>query len=188
MAASNLTLDIFIHMDAVGRSDWSGKADDRPLTELGKEQSARIAEELGGQGISVLCSSPATRCQQSLEALAGASGLAVKVMPGFRDTQGYKAPAGWENPDRPSDPLGGATSAGSAYAAFIELQNQVPDGGRAVLCSYGDIVPAFMAFLAGLYGVEMPAKNNKKGAVYTVKLDGGKCSLSLREPPAGFPQ
>ena len=43
----SLTLDIFIHMDAVGRQDWTGAPDDRPLTDLGRKQSERIADEPG---------------------------------------------------------------------------------------------------------------------------------------------
>jgi broad specificity phosphatase PhoE len=187
MTAKNLTLDIFIHMDAVGRNDWGGEPDARPLTELGKQQAAQIAEELGG-GLAAIYSSPAARCTESLEPMSQGSGLPVTVLPGFRDTLGYKAPAGWENPDRPADPLGGAASAGSAYAAWEQIREQVPDGSRAVLCSYGDIVPAFLAFLSGRYGAEMPARNNKKGAVYTVELNDSKCTLSLREPAAEFPQ
>lgn len=189
MAGANLTLDIFIHMDAVGRNDWSGPGDERPLTEIGKKQAAQIAEELSRAPIHALYSSPAKRCTESLQALSDKSGLPVTVLPGFRDTLGYKAPAGWENPDRPGgDPLGGAVSAGSAFSALEEIEQQVPDGGRAVLCSYGDIVPALLAFLAGASGVEMPAKTNKKGAVYTVKLQDGHASLSLSEPSTTFPQ
>ena len=187
--AGNLTLDIFIHMDAVGRNDWTGSGDERPLTELGRDQSERIAAQLMEAPIHGIYSSPAKRCTESLEALSGKSGLPVTVLPGFRDTLGYKAPAGWENPDRPGgDPLGGAASAGSAFAAFEQIRQQLPEGGRAVLCSYGDIVPALLAFLAGSNGVDMPAKTNKKGAVYTVQIEGGKARLSLSEPAKDFPQ
>jgi broad specificity phosphatase PhoE len=181
-------MDIFIHMDAVGRGDWPGKPDDRPLSELGKQQASQIAKELDDGKLAGIYSSPAARCQESLAALSSSSGLNVTVMPGFRDTLGYKAPAGWENPERPSDPLGGAASAGAAYAAWEQIRQQVPDGSRVVLCSYGDIVPAFMALLSGIYGAEMPPKTNKKGAVYSVSLNDSKLTLSLREPSAGFPQ
>ena len=182
------TLDIFIHMDAVNRNEWQGAGDDRPLTDLGRQQAERIAESLGSQKVDGLFSSPAARCTQSLEALSKKSGLPVEVLPGFKDTQGYKAPAGWENPNREGpDPLGGAESAGSAYAALRQIQAKVPEG-RAVLCSYGDIVPALMAFLAGANGTQMPARNNKKGAVFTVVLDGDKATLSGSDAPADFPQ
>ena len=184
----SLTLDIFIHMDAVGRQGWSGEADDRPLTDLGRQQSERIAEELTAAGsIDGLYSSPAVRCRESLKALAKKTGLPVQVAPGFRDTLGYKPPAGWDNPDRPgAHPLGGAVSAGSAYAALREIQTKHPNG-HAVLCSYGDIVPALLAFVAGANNLEMPPKLDAKGVVYTMVIDGDKASLAGRDASPGFP-
>ena len=183
-----LTLDIFIHMDAVDRKEWQGAPDDRPLTDAGKRQAEQIARELEAGPVNGIFSSPAVRCRESLEPLSRASGVPVVVLPGFKDTLGYKAPAGWENADRPGgDPLGGAQSAGSAFAAWQEIQGRVP-AGHAVLCSYGDIVPAFLAFLSGAYGMDMPAKNNKKGAVFTVVLDGEAVRMSGREPSQDFPR
>ncbi|MBV8087278.1 MAG: histidine phosphatase family protein [Chloroflexi bacterium] len=183
-----MRLDIVIHMDAVDRRQWQGAPDDRPLTVLGKRQSALIAEQLTAAGpIGGLFSSPALRCRESLEPLTAKTGLPVVVLPGFRDTLGYKAPDGWANPERPADPLGGALSAGSAYGALQEVRERVRDG-RAVLCSYGDIVPALLAFLAGFGGAAMPARNMDKGAVYSVNLDGSVVRLTLQPPQAGFPQ
>jgi len=185
--AKGLTLDIFIHLDAVGRNDWQGEADERPLTDKGQAQAERIAEELGSEKVDGIFSSPAARCTQSLAPLAQKTGLPVQVVDGFRDTRGYKAPAGWENPDRPADPLGGALSAGSAFAALREIHAQIPDG-RAVLCSYGDIVPALLAFLSGANDETMPAKDNSKGAVFTVTFDGEKATVKGRPPTPDFPQ
>lgn len=185
--AKELTLDIFIHMDAVGRNDWQGVPDDRPLTDKGKEQAQRMADELGSSKVDGIFSSPAARCTESLGALSEKTGLPVQVIPGFRDTLGYKAPKGWENADRPADPLGGAISAGSAFAALRQVHAQIPEG-RAVLCSYGDIVPALLAFLAGANEQEMPAKDNSKGAVFTIRFDGEKATVEGRAPTAGFPQ
>jgi 8-oxo-dGTP diphosphatase len=188
MNGPSLTLDIFIHMDAVGRNDWTGEPDDRPLSELGRKQAEQIAEQLLAKPVDAIFSSPAARCRESLEPLAASAGLEVKVMPGFKDTRGYRAPAGWENPERQGpDPLGGAQSAGSAFAALQEIRESVPNG-RAVLCSYGDIVPALLAFLSGAYGVEMPARNNKKGAVFSVVLDGDKAGLEGHDAAEDFPQ
>jgi 8-oxo-dGTP diphosphatase len=181
-------LDVFIHMDAVGRNDWQGAPDDRPLTDLGRRQAERIAEELSRDPVDAIFSSPAARCRESLEPLAKRTGLSVQVMPGFKDTLGYKAPAGWENPNREGpDPLGGAASAGSAFAALRQVHAQVPNG-RAVLCSYGDIVPALIAFLSGAAGVDMPPRNNKKGALFTIVFDGEKAALEGRDASPDFPQ
>ncbi len=188
MSDSGFKLDIFIHMDAVGRNDWQGPADDRPLTELGAKQAEEMSAMLSSEPVSAIFSSPAARCRESLQPLASKHSLPVVVLPGFKDTQGYKAPPGWENPDRPGgDPLGGAASAGSAFMALRQIQSQFPNG-RAVLCSYGDIVPALLAFLSGAYGVAMPARNNKKGALFTVTFEGDKVGLAGADAPASFPQ
>ena len=71
------TLDIFIHMDAVNRNEWQGAADERPLTDLGRKQAEIIAERLGSQEVDAVFSSPAARCQQSLEPLAKKAGVKV---------------------------------------------------------------------------------------------------------------
>ena len=182
-----LTLEIFIHMDAVNRNEWQAANDDRPLTELGVKQSQRIAEELRSGPVQALFSSPALRCRQSLEPISQQLNLPINIVQGFRDTQGYRAPPGWERPDRPGpDPLGGAFSAGSAYAALQDIRAKVPSG-RAVLCSYGDIIPALFAFLAGAHDLKLPPRMDAKGALYTIVLGDGHVSLTGREPSAGFP-
>lgn len=183
-----LALDIFIHLETADRKQWTGASDDRPLTDLGRRQGERMAELLGTTPIAALVSSPALRCRQSLQALATRTGLTVEVVAGFKDTGGYQAPAGWRNADKPGpDPLGGAQSAGSAFAALTEIQGRFPHG-RVVLCSYGDIVPALLAFLSGAYGAEMPPRNNKKGAIFTVHIDGTSATLESRDAPVDFPQ
>lgn len=178
------TLEIFIHVDAVGRGEWTGAPDDRPLTDLGHKQAERMAQILTVDPIDALVSSPALRCRESLQPLAAATGLDIEVVPGFRDTHGYRAPDGWGK-DGP-DPLGGAFSAGSAYAAFSDLQQRYASG-RVVLCSYGDIVPALLAFLSGQYGEQMPPRNMAKGVVFAVQLEEGRATLTTRDAPADFP-
>jgi 8-oxo-dGTP diphosphatase len=185
----SLTLEIFIHMDAVNRNEWTGPGDERPLTELGKRQSERLTHELAAGGpVAALYSSPALRCRESMEPMAKRFGVPVQVASGFKDTSGYKAPVGWERGDgKGPDPLGGAASAGSAYAALQKIRSALPDGSRAVLCSYGDIVPALLAFLSGANAIEMPPRLDKKGALYTVVLDGDKASITHRDASEDFP-
>src|SRR5215467_11851019 len=110
-----LTLEIFIHMDAVDRNAWQGAPDDRPLTPLGERQSERIAEELTAGPVQAIYSSQAVRCRESLAPLSSRVGLAVQVLPEFQDT------------------------AEKALGALNQIRAAVPDG-RAVLCSYGDVV------------------------------------------------
>jgi hypothetical protein len=187
-AGRRLSLEIFIHMDAAPRDTWTGDMDARPLTELGWRQAERIAADILAKGrVDALLSSPALRATQSLEPLSKQTGLPVEVTPGFGDTFRYKAPEGWENPDRQGpDPLGGAYSAGKALAEFEKLLAR-ESVQRAVLCSYDDIVPAFLALVAGKYGVAMPKRIRGKGYFYVVEVAGDQASLKSTPAPDDFP-
>jgi broad specificity phosphatase PhoE len=157
-----LTLDIFIHVDAVDRNQWQGAPDDRPLTYLGRRQAERIAQELGAEPLQAIFSSQALRCRASLEPLARLSGLSVVVLPEFQDT------------------------AEKALGALGEIHARVPEG-RAVLCSYGDVVPALLTYLASEWGTEPPQRDNRKGAVFTLRYDGQSGAIETRGPSPDFP-
>jgi 8-oxo-dGTP diphosphatase len=146
-------------MDAVDRQQWQGAPDDRPLTDLGQRQAERMAAELTADPVQALYSSAALRCRASMEPLVTRTGLPLTVVPGFQDT------------------------AESAFGELQRMYREVPDG-RAVLCSYGDVVPALLAFLANQWGVDAPARDNRKGAVFTIRFDGASGTLDSREPRA----
>lgn len=57
----------------------TGQAPDAPLTPLGHEQAARLADALGDLGIRRIVSSPYTRARQSIQPLAERLGLAVEL-------------------------------------------------------------------------------------------------------------
>ncbi|HEY2596220.1 MAG TPA: phosphoglycerate mutase family protein [Chloroflexota bacterium] len=157
-----LTLEIFIHMDAVDRNSWQGAPDDRPLTPLGERQSERIAEELTTGPVQAIYSSQAVRCRESLAPLSSRAGLPVQVLLQFQDT------------------------AEKALGALNEIHKAVPDG-RAVLCSYGDVVPALLNHLTSAWRQPNPARDNRKGAVFTLHYDGAGGSVEAREPSPEFP-
>jgi broad specificity phosphatase PhoE len=184
--AKNCTLEILVHLEPVAREGWNGGADDqRPLNDLGMRQAERLAQEIGKAD--AVFSSSALRCRQSVEPLAKLSGVSVTTA-GFEETGGNKAPNGWARPNTEGpDPLGGAYSAGAAAAALAGVLNAIPDGGKGVVCSYGDIIPVLLAFLAGSYKAEMPARVNKRGSRYTVSLNGGKALIESKDAPADFP-
>ncbi len=157
-----LTLEIFIHMDAVDRNAWQGAPDDRPLTPLGEQQSARIAEELTAAPVQAIFSSQALRCTASLAPLAARVQLPVQVLTEFQDT------------------------AEKALGALGEIHAAVPDG-RAVLCSYGDVVPALLNHLTSAWGQVNPARDARKGAVFTLRYDVASGSVEARGPSPQFP-
>ncbi|MBV9578665.1 MAG: histidine phosphatase family protein [Chloroflexi bacterium] len=158
-----LTLEIFIHMDAVDRSTWQGAADDRPLTALGEQQSARMAAELTAGGpVQAIFSSQALRCRASLAPLSARLGLPIRVLPEFQD------------------------SAEKALTALQQIHEAVPDG-RAVLCSYGDVVPALLTQLSAEWRQPPPERDTRKGAVFTLRHDGAAGSVTARAPSPEFP-
>jgi 8-oxo-(d)GTP phosphatase len=153
---------MFIHVDAVDRNQWQGAPDDRPLTELGQQQAERLADELRAEPLQAIYSSQALRCRQSLAPLSERVGLPVVVLVEFQDT------------------------AEKALGALREIHASVPNG-RAVLCSYGDVVPALLGHLAKQWGIEPPQRDNRKGAVFTLRYDGEIGSISSRGPSPEFP-
>ena len=184
-----LSLEIFIHMDAAPRDTWTGPdMDARPLTDLGWKQAERMADMILADGpVDAILSSPAVRATQSLEPLSKRTGLPIEVTPGFGDTLRYKPPAGWENPDNPGPhPLGGAYSAGKALAELQRLLTRA-NVRRAVLASYDDIVPAFMSAVAGLYGIGMPERLRGKGYLYIVNVDADHVTMMSKPAPEEFP-
>jgi broad specificity phosphatase PhoE len=184
-----MILDVIIHMDAVSRQAWSGPPDARPLTELGMRQAEHIAGVLEADGVDGLFTSVATRCRQSLEPLSARASLPIVVVEDFRDTAGYRAPAGWESTEgAPAHPLGGALAAGSASRGLKRIQEAVDDG-RGVLCSYGDIVPALFAYLGGAHDLTVPGRGafNEKGVVFRISVEGDVVAVTSTAPPPGFP-
>jgi 8-oxo-dGTP diphosphatase len=157
-----LTLEVFIHMDAVDRNAWQGAADDRPLTPLGERQSERIADELTSKPVQAIYSSQAVRCRDSLAPLAARTGLPVQVLVEFQDT------------------------AEKALGALNEIYAALPDG-RAVLCSYGDVVPALLNHLTSAWGQPNPTRDTRKGALFTLRYEGASGSVEARGPSAEFP-
>jgi broad specificity phosphatase PhoE len=181
-----LSVEIFIHMDAVGR-DFTGPDDARPLTDLGRKQAERIAEELGGEPVVAVYASPNTRCRQSIEPLAKKHGLSIGDLPLFQDVHDLRGQG--RDPLGPGpNPVASAYLAGSAASELEKIRMAVPQG-RVVICAVGgDIVPALMAFLAGMRGSAVPGRlKSLRGGVYKAVFDGDQITVSEREASSNFP-
>jgi 8-oxo-dGTP diphosphatase len=184
-----LTIELLAHMDAGGRL-WQSEQDERPLSDLGRRQAALVCEALAVDHIDALFSSPALRCRQTLDPVAQRFGLSIKVLPKLRETDGFLPPSGWSGSLLPSDdPLGGAYAAGRAAAAMLQISQQIGEG-RVAVCTHGDVLPAFGAFLVGAHDIDIdllpfPAR---RGCWLTLELaeDGG-VAARLNERPSDFP-
>ena len=69
------------HGKAMLRKHWTGKDWKRPLSARGRRQAKRLAQLLDAYGVTQLASSTSTRCVQTLEPYAKASGLTIEGFP-----------------------------------------------------------------------------------------------------------
>lgn len=67
---------------------YGGDYDDH-LTDTGKQQSSRLAEQLSDKGIELLFASPRIRAQETAGVIAAKLGLAAKTFEDFRERNGY---------------------------------------------------------------------------------------------------
>jgi 8-oxo-dGTP diphosphatase len=66
------------HAHAVNKRAWSGRDQDRPLSERGFREAEALVEPLSAVPLRRLLSSPALRCRQTLDPLARRLGVAIE--------------------------------------------------------------------------------------------------------------
>lgn len=175
------TVVLVRHASAGKRSAWCGTSDrDRPLDDRGRDQARLVADALLADGtVSILVSSPFVRCVETLEPLGAAIGLPIATDEALA-----------EAPDRPPLPgavdpwLASAWAAGRASALLDRTLHALPDGGRAVACSHGDVLPALLAHLAARDEVLLEGVHLRKGGFAALRFDGdGRCTAAALTPP-----
>jgi 8-oxo-dGTP diphosphatase len=175
------TIELVRHAKAHSRDRWWGKPDrERPLTEAGLDQSKALAREiLAGDPVTALWSSPFVRCVQTLQPLAAKTGLGVDTDDALAEATTLPVVDG-------GDAWVAAAWLGGRAVAFVNrICDEHPDG-RVVVCSHGDVVPALMAVLVGRDGLDLSDVRLKKGARYTLELDGHRCvAVTVSPAPRG---
>jgi broad specificity phosphatase PhoE len=159
------TLLFIPHAEALPRSGWDGDHDERPLHPRGLRQAARLADAIGP--VDGVYSSPARRCVQTVEPLAGLS--AVPVVPLEELREATSPPRSWDRhlTDAMRLAVHGASVAGRVVPALDR------PGTRVAFCSHGDTIPIVIAYLAARHGVELPALVDRGG---WYELAGGTIS------------
>jgi broad specificity phosphatase PhoE len=182
-------IDLVPHMDAGDRDAWPGDQDERPLTALGRQQAAALAEALSGLSIDGLYAGPALRCRQTLGALGERLRLAVEVMPGLGEKVAWQAPDGWEPGISRA-----AFAAGTMARSLEDMRSRHPNG-RAVACSHGHTIPALVAYQMGMRGsLDLPpldfplsyADPRYRGQWFRLSADGAAWDLERVSVP-NFP-
>lgn len=153
-----MTLYLIRHGHAGNKHNWAGPDGERPLSEKGRTQADRIADQFGGDKIKQVISSPAVRCRQTVEPLA--ERLKLKVEDNDSLAEG--------TPTRPALQL---------------LHRLASDGVDAALCSHGDVIPALMQALEadGLAGDGNIA--SAKAGAFLLSTKDGKLSRAVYVPP-----
>jgi 8-oxo-dGTP diphosphatase len=163
------------HAHAQPREGWTGQDEDRPLTDRGLKEAQALARhfDTGASGArprksavapreprpTLLLSSSARRCLETLRPLAAACGL----------------------------PVGTAEflSEGSdASSALVQARELATNGGVPVLCTHGDVIWGMVELLekAGAY---LPGPVDvKKGSIWVLEAESGSIRSARYISPA----
>jgi broad specificity phosphatase PhoE len=158
------SLQIYLvrHARAEARKDWTGDDLLRPLNAAGHEQARALADHLAAAPLTRIVSGPSLRCQQSVEPLAMARGMAVEV-----DER---------------------LAAGETVQRALELLPAYGEG-PVLFCTHADLIAALLR-LFELTDLErdgvIPCK---KGSIWVLEGPGyAPASASYREPVLGRPR
>jgi 8-oxo-dGTP diphosphatase len=181
-------VDLVAHMDAGDREQWPGDQDERPLTDLGRQQARALADAMSSAPIAALYAGTALRCRQTLEPLAERLGLPVNVCPELGEKQAWRLPDGWG-----PGPGDAAHAAGMALRGIDKLRTLHPNEA-VVACSHGHVIPALVAYLVAVHGLHDVAQLTfaiarhaaRRGQWYRLRFDGERVDIELHEAP-GFP-
>lgn len=163
------------HAHAVPREGWTGRDEDRPLTDRGLKEAQALAHhfDTGAPGArphkssaapleprpTLLLSSSAERCLATLGPLAAACGLPI---------------AAAEFLSEGSD----------ASSALLQARELAADGGVPVLCTHGDVIWGMVELLEKT-GAYLPGPVDvKKGSIWVLEAESGSIASARYIPPA----
>ena len=155
-----MTILVVRHGSAGSHLAWEGDDDDRPLDPRGVAQAASLAETFADFPVSVVLSSWAVRCQQTVLPLARRTGLEVAPDPVLYEGASLRALQLVESLARDDD------------------QNDA-----TVLCSHGDVISEILHNLM-LTGVRtLGDRGCAKGSVWELSCRGGVVVQGRYHPP-----
>ena len=171
-------IELVRHAKAHSRDRWWGRPDrERPLTDVGMDQSRALAKELHtGAPIAKLFSSPWTRCLQTLDPLADTLGVHAVEEDVLGEVVSLPVHAGGD---------AWVTSAwlGGRAVGFVDRVVTTYAGKRVVACSHGDVIPAVVALIVGRDGLDVTDVRCKKGGRFTLTFSDARCVDATYHPP-----
>jgi len=167
------------------------------LSEEGRAEAARIAQELGHAGLEAIYSSPLERARETAEAIGRDAKLSVEIEPGVNEIdfgrwtncrfEELRADPEWErfNSNRSSTgaPGGELMLAAQARAVSVIEKLRQQDGVIAIV-SHGDVIRALVAHYLGFNLDFIHRLRIDAGSITILELDrsGGHFSLVNGKP------
>ena len=146
MSSSKSIVYLIRHAHA-GPRDFDGHDIYRPLSKRGRSQAKRVTDGLADVDLAMVLSSPATRCVQSVEAMAKDNSLDVA-----------EAEALWED---------------SLATDMLDVLEGLPGKGNVAVCSHGNLIPEVIELLAHRDGIEIKGRGCEKGSVWELHRKSG---------------
>ncbi|MCU1616814.1 MAG: Phosphoglycerate mutase [Frankiales bacterium] len=169
-----------------GQSEWNaagrmqGQTAHVPLTDLGHEQAAAAARELGRLRPGALISSDLRRALQTAEHCARTTGLGLSTTAALRE-QGYGVLEGrpsrelwdvvdWTDPHWSAEGGESLAQLHARVAAYLDQLREHPPADVVALVTHGDTIRAAQAVAAGLGPEAMPAETPRNGTVTRLEI------------------
>lgn len=147
--ARTTTVLLVRHGRAGAKASWPGEDTLRPLDEKGRRQAAELRRVAPCFGPVRVVSARPARCVETVGPLAADLGRLVELDPAFDETTFARDPA----------------------PSVRRLRALAAEGGNAVVCSQGAVIPRLLAALAnGCAG--LGPYEARKGSVWSLSFDG----------------
>jgi 8-oxo-dGTP pyrophosphatase MutT (NUDIX family)/phosphohistidine phosphatase SixA len=151
------TLILLRHAAAVEREAWTGDDDDRPLSSEGEAQAQTLRCLLRAYGPSVVVSSSARRCVDTVRPYVLAERCRLEIVPLLSETRFSTAPE----------------------MAIGRVAGLVEDGTAALVCTHRPVLPPLMTSL----GIEPPSPRLAPGEFLVMHAAQGKVLAVERHAP-----
>jgi phosphohistidine phosphatase SixA len=148
------------HAHAEPKKTWTGPDSDRPLVQRGRRQAKGLSAIIGGRRPVRVISSPALRCQQTVEHYARETGLEVETS---------------------------RLLARDAGPAARDLLKQLVEDGRSpvMICTHREVINELLPQLARDYHYKLVHRlPGAKGGAWILQFRSGKLDKVDYRPPA----
>ena len=150
-----MTIYLIRHGHAGSRKKWVGRDELRPLDDKGMAQARGLAAALADAGLTYLCSSPFTRCTQTLQPLGDKLQRPVETHP--------------------------ALAEGAPVTLSLALLH-AHAGEQAAFSTHGDVIPNVLHALVR-QGMEADlGQDTRKGAWWAIETEGDRFSRATYHP------